>query len=86
MPKSKYIGMIFEGRWEVVERIKTTQDHGNFKLRNIYNNEELIICDNVMQHLAEGKTDICYIIQHRMKAQKYERYKRTYPRQKLKNC
>ena len=46
--KSKYIGVVFEGRWEVVDTIRVDENHYNFLIRNIYNNQEMVISPNRM--------------------------------------
>lgn len=54
--RTKYLGKVFDGRWEVVDRKEHT-----FILKNIYNQETMEIRENVFYNLLDGKTTISNI-------------------------
>ena len=54
--RTKYLGKLFDGRWEVVDR----KEH-IFILKNIYNQETMEIRENVFYNLLDGKTTISNI-------------------------
>lgn len=51
--KSRYIGNVYDGRWEVKERNGKT-----FVLENIYNHEIMELDATVMGNVDKGKTTI----------------------------
>lgn len=70
---SKYIGKIYEGRWEVVSRRKgTSYCNGIYTLRNIFNGNTVDVVDTVLYDVDKGITSVSRIIRHRIvKEDKY---------------
>lgn len=73
--KRKYIGKIYEGRWEVIrfERYGSNSKAVRFILRNIYNGSEVSFKDSTLRKVDSGKTTISYLIHDRLKNHKKER-------------
>lgn len=77
MSKRKYeIGMIVEGRWEIVgisprdEKMHSRK----FILENIYNHTRVEICDRTMKKIIDGTTSIYITIRKNIaREKKYER-------------
>ena len=52
---SKYVGLVFEGRWKVVDTIKVRQGRYHYKVVNIYNNEEMTLDPNEMLRASKDE-------------------------------
>jgi len=61
---SKFIGKVYEGRWEVV---KYDGHHFNYTLKNIFNNREMVVCVNTLRRIDAGETTVSAIIKKRGK-------------------
>lgn len=59
--KSKYAGMIFEGRWKVLG-----SKRNEYELENIYNHNKIVIHNETMRKLAKGETTISSVISYRV--------------------
>ena len=62
MKENKYLGMIFEGRWKVVDKVFG----GNNKVKgyiveNIFNEEQMYVGKNTIIKIGRGETSISHI-------------------------
>ena len=67
--REKYIGKIYDGRWEVIrfERYGSNSKAGKFVLRNIYNGSEVSFKDSTLRKIDSGKTTVSYLRYKRLK-------------------
>ena len=75
---SKYIGRIYDGRWEVVacEHYNGTSGSYRITLRNIYNNETTTVKDSTLRKIERGETTLSKVRSHKIKTKRIGR--RTY--------
>ena len=74
----KYIGKIYEGRWEVIRFEKYDNSRaGHYILRNVYNQNEIIIKDATLRKIEKGETTVCKVIVHHIRNNKYDKYKKV---------
>lgn len=70
---SKYIGKIYDGRWEVI-RFEKCGEEGKrverFILKNIYNKEEIVINGGTIRRIDRGLTTVSSVICYRIKKSK----------------
>ena len=66
--KSKKIGKVYEGAWEIIESMSTNTKtkHTNYVLKNIYNGRLLVICDSQLLKIEKGESSISKVIRRRM--------------------
>lgn len=76
----KYIGKIYEGRWEVIrfEPYGHQYNTGRFFLKNIYNGNEISFTDRTLRRIDRGETTISKIACRRIRRIKKEERIRTY--------
>lgn len=67
--KRKYIGKIYDGRWEVIrfERYGSNSKSGKFVLRNTYNGSEVTIQEKTLRMVDRGETTISSVIFHKIR-------------------
>lgn len=58
--KSKRVGKIYDGRWECVEIINSKTSNRKFRLKNIYNDNEIIVNKNTMSLFDKGMSVCTY--------------------------
>ena len=60
MAKSKYIGKIYDGRWEVIgqQKYRGNTTSRKFILRNIYNDMEITLKDVTLRKIDRGETTV----------------------------
>ena len=63
---SKFIGQVYDGRWEVISFEKTTKSGGFFTLKNIFNNKEIRVCSSTMTKIGNGKGSVSNVIRQRI--------------------
>ena len=74
----KYIGKIYEGRWKVIGFEKYDNSRaGHYILRNVYNQNEIIIRDATLRKIEKGETSVSRVIVHRIRNKKYYKYKKV---------
>lgn len=76
----KYIGKIYEGRWEVIrfEPYGHQSHAGRFVLKNIYNGNEISFKDQTLRRIDRGEITLSKIVCRRIRRiKKYKRI-RTY--------
>lgn len=66
---SKYLGEMFDGRWEVVNTTKRRTKY-YYLLKNIYNHEIMVIHPDTMTKLANKKTTVSKIRSIRLRREK----------------
>jgi hypothetical protein len=62
----KYIGKIYDGRWQVVERVGN-RTHISFILENIYNQKKVRVQCHSLKKVDDGKTTLSKVIAHQIK-------------------
>ena len=66
MRRSKLIGKVYDGRWEIIDTIQKSAKHISYIARNIFNNKEIEVSDKQMTLLEKGKIDFGCIIRRKM--------------------
>ena len=76
----KYIGKIYEGRWEVIrfEPYGQQSNTGRFVLKNIYNGNEISFKDQTLRLIDRGEITLSKIACRRIRRIKKEKGIRTY--------
>lgn len=69
--KSKYIGQIFECRWEVTDTYRY-KDHTYYMFTNIYNQNKIVLCNTTFRELLRGKTTISKVITSRCRRRNWK--------------
>ena len=69
---SKYIGKIYDGRWQVIRFEKYGQDGhgGRFTLKNVYNEQEISVKDTTLRRIDIGETTLSKVVYHKIKNSK----------------
>ena len=73
MIKSRFIGMVFEGKWEVCS---IDYKKNNVVLINSLNKREMKIAINTLRKIEKGKTTISYIIEKKIPFKERYDYKK----------
>lgn len=68
---SKYIGKIYDGRWEVIkyEHYGNARS-GKYTLRNIYNQNEITLKDSTLREVDRGIRTLSKALSNKMKRSK----------------
>ena len=71
----KYIGKIYEGRWEVIrfEPYGHQSHAGRFVLKNIYNGNEISFKDQTLRQIDRGEITLSKIVCRRIRRIKKEK-------------
>ena len=68
---SKYIGMVIEGRWRVIDYFHPDDSNDykykKFKLQNVYNNEIILLTPEQFKQIRLGKKSIGKITSNKIK-------------------
>lgn len=73
--KSKYIGKVYDGMWEVIDLRKTDKTNIHYVLENIYNHNQCEITGEAMRNLDRGKTTMSSIIHQCIRTKQDNRVK-----------
>lgn len=66
-----HVGKVICGYWEIVESIKINNSRCyKYKLRNIYNKQELVIGGTTLRKILNGKTSVSKIIARKLRKNK----------------
>lgn len=64
--KSKYLGKVYDGRWEIIGTEPTTKNHVRYIARNIFNNNILKIDDVQISLIEKGEINVGHVIRRQM--------------------
>lgn len=64
--KSKYLGKVYDGRWEIIGTETHRSNHTTYIARNIFNNNILKIDDVQISLIEKGKIDVGCVIRRKM--------------------
>lgn len=64
--KSKYLGKVYDGRWEIIGTETHRPNHTTYIARNIFNKRIIKIDDIQISLIEKGKIDVGCVIRRQM--------------------
>ena len=64
---SKLDKNIYDGRWQVVERVRKDSKHSSLILENIYNHQKIKIRAETFKKIQSGETTVTNVIKQQLK-------------------